>query len=145
MGDRATGQDITVQLFKVDVLQDELNLITEATITFEQSVSLQDYLGMNQQLPDGKFDIAKLEFTAHQDSAAWIDFVEAIISKQMRLPGAPTSINCTIICTFPSTGQVRGVLFENLHFGPITITMGSRKDMVENGFTCYATKHQFQN
>ena len=144
MSNRLTGTDTVVQLFKGDVLQDELNLITETTVTFEMSVSREDYLGEKQQRPDGKFDIAKIEFTSHQEDAGYIDFIDAIIKRQMREPGAVDSFNVSVNLTFPN-GQARSIVLQGLEFEGIPLTIGGRKEMVENGFTAYATSHQFIN
>lgn len=144
MSDRLTGQDVTIQLFEGQALQDELELITECTVTFEMSVTRQDYLGHKKQLPDGKFDIVKVEFSSNSDSAAWIDFVDGVVKRQMREPGAPTTINMSCNLNYPN-GQIRSIVLESLEFESIPVGISGRKEMVENGFTGYATDHQFLN
>ncbi len=144
MSNRITGQDVTISLFRGDELADELNLIKECTVTFEQSVSREDYLGERQQRPDGKFDIAKVEFAAHQESADWIDFVDAIVKRQMREPGAPTSFSMSCNLQYPN-GQIRAIVLTGLEFEGISVGITGRKEMIENGFTAYAERHQFVN
>jgi len=144
MSNRLTGTDATIQIFKGEVLQDELTLIKECTVTFEMSVSREDYLGEKQQRPDGKFDIAKIEFTCHQEDAAYIDFIDAVIQRQMRMPGATASFNMSVNLVFPN-GQARSIVLQNLEFEAIPVGITGRKEMVENSFTAYAEKHQFIN
>lgn len=144
MSNRLTGQDTTIQMFKGDVLQDDITLMKESTVTFEMSVSREDYIGEKQQRPDGKFDIAKLELTGHQEDAAWCDLVQAIVERQMRLPGAVTVFNASVNLLYPN-GQVRSIVLEELEFETIPISIGGRKDMVETSLTAYATRHQFVN
>ncbi len=144
MSNRLTGQDTTIQLFKGDVLQDTLNLVKDCTVTFEMAVSREDYLGEKQQRPDGKFDIAKLELSGHQEDASWVDFIQAVVERQMRMPGATTLFNATVNLLFPN-GQVRAVVFQELEFESIPLAIGGRKEMVEFSITAYATRHQFVN
>lgn len=144
MSNRLTGQDVVVQVFEGQALQDELDLLTEITVTFEMSVTRQDYIGHNKQLPDGKFDIVKIEFSSNSDSAAWVDFVDKVVKRQMREPGAPDSFSISCNLKFPN-GQLRSIVCENLEFESIPIGITARKEMVENGFTAYAEDHQFIN
>lgn len=144
MSDRLTGQDTTIQIFQGNVLQDELTLIKECTVTAEMSVTREDYLGLKQQLPDGKFDLFKIEFASHQSDAGWIDFVGRVVDRAQRLPGAPTSINMSVNLLYPN-GQARSIVLQGLEFESIPIGITARKEMVENGFTAYAASHQFIN
>jgi hypothetical protein len=145
MSNRLTGLDATVQIFKGEVLQDELTLIKECTVTAEMSVSREDYLGEKQQRPDGKFDIFKVEFTAHQEDAAYFDFINEVIKRQMREPGAIASFNMSVNVVFPGTGQARSIVLQNLEFEAIPIGITGRKEMVETSFTAYASSHIFIN
>ncbi len=144
MSNRLTGDDTTVQIYKGDVLQDELTLVKECTVTFEMDVSKEGYLGEKRDRPDGKFSMAKIEFTNHHEDAAWMDFYQAVVDKQMRKPGAPTSISMTANFLYPN-GQVRSIVLERLEFESIPLTAGGRKDMVESNITAYADAHQFIN
>lgn len=144
MSDRLTGQDVTVQVFEGQALQDELDLMTEITVTFEMSVTRQDYLGKKRQMADGKFDIVKVEFSSNSNSAAWIDFVDKVVKRQMREPGAPDSFSVSCNLIYPN-GEIRSIVCQELEFESIPISVTARKDMVENGFTAYANDHQFVN
>jgi hypothetical protein len=144
MSERLTGQGVEIHVFKGNVLAASLTLIKECTITAEQSVSRENYLGYNQELPDGKFDIFKIEFASHQDNADWIDFVDLVVQKQQGLPGAPTSINMACNLKWPN-GQIRSVVLSGLEFGSVSIGITGRKEMVENGFEAFASKHKFLN
>lgn len=106
---RLKGRDLSIQIFKDNVLQDKLALIKDIVVTFADGVLV--------------------EFTAHQDCADYIDLMEAANG------GAKYSMNLTLL--FPN-GQARTFVMERLDFKVIKLSAIGDKGMVELHFTVRA-------
>jgi len=104
---RLTGQDVTVHIFMGGVLQDKLTLIKDLSVSMDNGCTL-------------------VEFTAHMDCAAYIDFIK---DRQ----------NCSMCVNtvFPN-GEVRGLVLDDLDFTEIKIVADGRKELVAAKFTACA-------
>lgn len=104
---RLTGQDVTVQIFMGGVLQDKLTLITDLSVSMDNGCAL-------------------VEFTAHMDCAAYIDFMDA-------------HQNCSMsVSTMFPGGDARVLVLDDLEFMDIKLAVESRKALVSAKFTVRA-------
>lgn len=111
---RLTGADTTISFFKGDVLQDGINLIKTCVVTFRDD------------------NRANLEISAHQDSAALIDFIENAKDGE---------ISIGVMMAFPN-GQARAVMFSAITFGLTQILINARHDRVETRFVAIAGSYK---
>lgn len=142
MSTRLTGQDCTVSVFVNEKLQAELDHVKEITITLEQAVSLEDYIGGKSRRPDGKFENLKCEMTCHSQGPGWFDFCASVVAYSQRNAGAPTSFDLSVTFQYP-TGEQRVVILKRLEFESMDFALGGRKDMVETKIPCIPDDFEF--
>jgi hypothetical protein len=113
---RLKGSDVILQIFKGAVLQDQITLIKDLNIT------LNDHAGL-------------IEFTAHQDSTALIDFIEGL-----RKGASAFEIN---VMTTYHDGNARVLVFKDIALDHFKMAASGLHDMVEARFTIRAETVEF--
>lgn len=118
---RLTGADVTVHIFKDDVLQNGLALIRDFVVTFAASSGSEAMHAM-------------IEFTAHMEGVAYLDFIEDVTSD------AAFSIGASVA---PPTGGARTLMLKDVEFAVIKVSVSGSRDFVEARFTAVSESYAF--
>lgn len=142
MGDnRIRGQESQWIVTRGGIVEDTFSDITTVNFEFEGEIKSQGYLGQKTKKKDGIFNGVKGDFTIHSHTSNWFDFVLAINRKQKRID--PTLI-INMSCVFFYDDEDRTILFPNVSFGGIPVTLGAREDYISKKFAWESSDYDLQ-
>lgn len=133
---RIKGQEISILIVRDSVLENELTDIMNFNAEFTMEQIAQGYLGEKTERHDDIYKGTKGDFEMHTHSQDWLTFAVAIKNRAQR--NTPDAIfNISAVMSYPN-GQTPTVLFPDVKFGPIPITVGARGEYkkIKIDFVC---------
>lgn len=141
-GRRIKGQEVEIRI--VDTVNGEVRSITNVksfNFTFDIELLEEMYLGHKTNSYDDIFKGVEGDLEAHIESGDVFDFVQRAIER-MQAPVATVQFHAN--CTFMMPdGQVRRGFFNNIFFGAMPFSIGSRSDYVTFKTTFKTSQAQF--
>ena len=137
---RIKGQEVEIIAIVDGVPQSTLTAIRSFSMTFQQEIKDEGYLGEKTNRKDSIFNGIDGRFEAHANDPAILTTIDSIVNKaRRRTPG--TTINIKVTMTFPSGRRAR-VVIPDVEFGAIEVGTPSRGDYVTTTFPFAASTAQ---
>ncbi len=127
---RIKGQEVSIFVSGPDGDEDALENIGTLEITINLEVLEEGYLGQVSNEFDDIFNGVSGKIDAHLARASYFALQEKIQNRAQRRSPADEKFNIGARLAFPS-GESARVTVEDCKFGPLTMTVGGRKEYVD--------------
>ncbi len=129
MGQRIKGQEVTVSMNGPDGVEEGLEVVQSFEAEFMFDILQEEYLGETADRFDEIFKGVSGNMEIHMETGKWFSFTEKIQDRASRRDGADGEFTATASFKFTDGSRAR-IVFNNIFFGPMPITAGSRSDYV---------------
>lgn len=128
---RIRGQEAEWIVSRAGIVEDTFADIASVNFEFEGEIKSQGYIGQKTKKKDGIFNGCKGDFMLHSHTSDWLTFMRAVHDKQRRID--PTLI-VNLSCVFFYDDEDKTIMFPNVTFGGLPVTLGAREDYIGKKF-----------
>ncbi len=129
MAQRIKGQEVTVSMNGPDGVEEGLEVVQSFEAEFMFEILQESYLGETADRFDEIYKGVSGNMEIHMETGKWFDFTLKIQDRAQRRDGTAGEFTATATFAFPD-GSRRRLVFNDIFFGPMPITAGSRTDYV---------------